>query len=50
MWLLPATGIDEGHIDSCDANRGRLRSPGCLGGYQGRLGTTNMPFVATWVA
>ena len=49
MWLLPATGIDKKHIDSCDANSDSLRPPGCLGGYQERLGTTNMIFVATWV-
>ena len=48
MWLLPATGIDLGYIDSCDGSRGRLRSTRLLGGSQGRLGTTEMPFVATW--
>ena len=49
MWLLPGTGIDQGHIDNCDANRGRLRSPRLLRWLPGKAGDQNMPFVATLV-
>ena len=44
MWLLPATGIDYGHIDSCDANRGRLRSLRLLRWLPGKAGDHKYAF------
>ena len=44
MWLLPATGLDKGHIDSCDANRGILRSPRLLRWLPGKAGDHKYAF------
>ena len=44
MWLLPATGIDLGHIDSCDGNRGRLRSTRLLRWLTGKAGDHRYAF------
>ena len=44
MWLLPVTGIDKGHIDSCVAIRGRLRSPRLLRCLPGKAGDHKYAF------